>query len=346
MKTGFLLRGGKGKLAGVTLYKDKSTGETIMREVVSPNNPQTEKQMIQRIIMHTVGQAYAKMKEICDHSFEGMKKGRETMAYFIGQNVQFLREKIANAQAAGEEFYDMYSYVPLKLKGFTPNQYQVAMGSLPRVTTTLDDDEPTKAFVPAVTTNTYQGVMDALGLQRGDQLTFMLIKLDGTTFGANSFEFARVILDPTNAEGLAAPLSTEFVANGKITLPSVRNEGEMNFAVGASGLTFQSKKAGSLVCAAVIVSRQASDEKWLRSTTYLTFNNNGEYSLGDCLDRAAKGVANTIYAANELYLNNAGEGGTATSESGESGSGSSESGSGSNQGGSTLPGSGGVETGG
>ena len=82
MKTGFWLKGGKGKLAGATVYQQN--GETVMREVVSPTNPKTEKQIIQRIIMHTVMQAYSKMKEITDHSFEGFKKGQETMSYFIG----------------------------------------------------------------------------------------------------------------------------------------------------------------------------------------------------------------------------------------------------------------------
>ena len=63
MKTGFWLKGGKGKLAGATVYQQN--GETMMREVVSPTNPKTEKQIIQRIIMHTVMQSYSKMKEIC-----------------------------------------------------------------------------------------------------------------------------------------------------------------------------------------------------------------------------------------------------------------------------------------
>ena len=54
-KTGFWLRGSNGKLAGATIYQQN--GETVMREVVSPTNPKTEKQIIQRIIMHTVMQA-------------------------------------------------------------------------------------------------------------------------------------------------------------------------------------------------------------------------------------------------------------------------------------------------
>ncbi len=73
MKTGFWLRGGKGKLAGATVYQQN--GETVMREVVTPNNPKTEKQNVQRIIIHTVMQAYSKLKAITDHSSKVRRGG-------------------------------------------------------------------------------------------------------------------------------------------------------------------------------------------------------------------------------------------------------------------------------
>lgn len=74
MKVGFWLKGATGKLAGTTLYKDSSTGETVAREVVTPANPKTDKQLIQRVVMHTVGSSFSKMREIVDHSFEGFKR--------------------------------------------------------------------------------------------------------------------------------------------------------------------------------------------------------------------------------------------------------------------------------
>ena len=49
-KTGFWLKGATGKLAGAALQKG-ANGETIMREIVTPKNPQTEAQMIQRIVV-------------------------------------------------------------------------------------------------------------------------------------------------------------------------------------------------------------------------------------------------------------------------------------------------------
>lgn len=337
-KVGFWLRGSKGKLAGATVYQQN--GETVIREVVSPSNPKTERQILQRIIMHTVMQAYSKMKEICDHSFEGVKKGQDCMSYFMKQNVQFSREKVASMQADGVDFYDMYNFVPLGIKGFTPNQYQVAMGSLPAIAATLPGDEDAnvnKVLVPAVTTAnpTYQNVIDALGLQRGDQLTFLIIKAatNNTAFGQNEFKFARVILDPIDPiTHLQMPLSTPFLAgSGAINAPSFRNENTADFYFSFSNsdgcLIFSSSTACKIGAACVIASRQYNDS-WLRSTTYLTYRANFgvTYSLGACLDMAAQGANSTIYAPSEQYLNNAGEGGGQAAATGEGGGSSSPSG--------------------
>lgn len=321
MKTGFWLRGGKGKLAGATVYQQ--SGETVMREVVTPSNPKTEKQIIQRIVMHTCMQAYSKMKDICDHSFEGQKKGRDTMAYFMKQNVQFCRDRVASMQAQGSDFYDMTAFVPLGRKGFVPNQYQLAMGSLPQISTTMSDNEASKAFVAAIKTNTYQAVINALGLQRGDQLTFIVVDAVNASagFGQNQFHFCRIILDPTNTDGSQAALSSEFLtAQNAINLPSVRNEnvGEFQFAISAStGLSFARTDSIYVCAAAVIASRQHGDN-WLRSNTYLAYRGNYDYSLGECLDMAESGVSSAIYAPSEQYLNNAGVGGSAASSSGSS----------------------------
>lgn len=312
MKTGFWLKGGKGKLAGATVYQQN--GETVMREIVTPANPKTTAQLLQRIIMHTVMQSYSKMKAITDHSFEGIKAGRDTMSYYMKQNVQFAREKVAEQQAQGIEAYEMYNYVPLGRKGFTPNQYQVAMGSLPQITTNIPDVAGQhNPYVSGFAANTYQNVIDTLGLKRGDQLTFLIVKdiQSSTQFGSNEFEYCRVILDPTDSDGNALPLSTEFVTVDGINASSPRNEGSMNFVYRVNGqLQFRPSDQKDVIAAAVIASRQGSDGNWLRSTTYLTYipGYGQVYDLGTCLDLAASGNSTPIYTANSLYLNNAGQG--------------------------------------
>lgn len=317
-KVGFWLKGANGKLSNTTIYQQN--GETLIREVVTPSNPQTEKQTIQRIIMHTVMQSYSKMKAICDHSFEGLKKGQATMSYYMSQNVGFAREKVASMQAQGISFVNMYNFVPLGIKGFTPNQYQVSMGSLPRVDAYLRDEDTGHAFIAGLETNTYEAVINQLGLQRGDQLTFLVIDQNtDAQFGQCNFHYARVILDPTDpATYQPLPLSTPFVdaETHLINAPSVRNEGNFYFGIEeGAGLAFCQNGSLDVAAAAVIVSRKMND-KWLRSTAYLTYNGAEEYSMQNCIDAVSQGTNAPIYAADSQYLNNAGEGNGAAVEAG------------------------------
>lgn len=55
-KSGFWLRGAKGKLAGTTLYQ--SAGRTLQREIVTPKNPQSDNQMMQRVALATTSKFY------------------------------------------------------------------------------------------------------------------------------------------------------------------------------------------------------------------------------------------------------------------------------------------------
>ena len=307
MKTGFWLRNGKGKLAGATVYQQN--GETVMREVVSPSNPKTTSQLMQRVIMHTIMSAYSLLKEICDHSFEGVKSGRDCMAYFMSQNLNLARQKVAQMIGEGVNTYNIINFLPLGYKGYVQNQYQVAMGSLPQIQTLIDEDESVghSQYVPGITTNTYQAVIDALGLKRGDQLTFMIVRAttDANQGLVKDFKYCRVILDPTNADGTQAPLSVPFLDGHRVNLPSLRNEGDMLFNVDdTKGLYFYADSR-FVYGACVIASRQVGD-KWLRSTTYISSNESEEYSLGQCMQMAEQGTK--IYTPNALYLNNAGEG--------------------------------------
>ena len=297
------------------MYKD-ANGDTVMREVVTPKNPKTTKQMIQRILMNTIMQAYSAMKEICDHSFENVTAGAQTMGTFMKRNLDFAREKISQMQANGVEFYDMFNFVALGEKKFVPNQYLISTGSLPQVACEFNDNLLHELVVPAIKVNTYQGVADALGAERGDQITFLFFTSSGSI---DRFRFCRVILDPTNADGSQAPMGTPFTVGTAINLPSVRNEGadSCKFTLNATyglGVTYGTEWA---YCGGVIISRLLNDN-WLRSTCRLTYAEGmgglTGCSMGECLDAAVSGKP--IYTPNELYLNNAGQGNSAGVEAG------------------------------
>ena len=335
-KVGFWLKGSTGKLAGTTLYKG-ANGETIQREIVSPSNPKTMAQNIQRIVMSTVGAAYSVMKAICDHSFEGVKKGQETMSLFMSENIQKCRAAIEEMQSQGVAFLNMYSFVPVGMKhAFAPNQYLVAMGSLPRVNSTWIADAESNILYPTVAVlankTTYGDIISTLNLKRGDQLTFCTVK-QGASIQESQFNYARVILDPTDPETfLPLPLDTAFLdANNNVNKPSVRNEGKFKFLLNASGLRFWYEDVYTTeedaIAAFVIVSRKEG-ETWKRSTTYMSYPGEtaNAYSMQQCLDLLANGAQHNIYASADQYLNNAGEGGgQAASDTGGQGGGTTPS---------------------
>ena len=335
-KVGFWLKGSTGKLAGTTLYKG-ANGETIQREIVSPSNPKTVGQNVQRVVMSTVGAAYSLMKAICDHSFEGTKKGQETMSLFMSENIQKCRAAIEEMQSQGVAFLNMYSFVPVGMKhAFAPNQYLVAMGSLPRVNSTWIADAESNILYPTVAVlankTTYGDIISTLNLKRGDQLTFCTVK-QGASIQESQFNYARVILDPTDPETfLPLPLDTAFLdANNNVNKPSVRNEGKFKFLLNASGLRFWYEDVYTTeedaIAAFVIVSRKEG-ETWKRSTTYMSYPGEtaNAYSMQQCLDLLANGAQHNIYASADQYLNNAGEGGgQAASDTGGQGGGTTPS---------------------
>lgn len=305
-KTGFWLNGAKGKVAGTTIYQ--SNGETVMRVINrSVKNPRTTAQLIQRIITKTVAKQYSAMKEICDHSFEGVTAGANTMARFRSVNNTLLRERIAAAQQAGDKFDEMFNFIPLKTNKFIPAVVMISDGSLPQIVVETGLDAASFKVGKA---NTYEGVLNHLGLERGDQLTFITVEVNNNNY---QFNFCRVILDPREADGSAAPLTTAFIENNKFVKPSFRNEGSFASLTynDVPGIVSFRIKEDTIIASAVITSRKVNND-WLRSKAILVMDSGSlkpedKISLQEALDLAIQGTE--IYTDSQRYLNNAGVGG-------------------------------------
>lgn len=300
-----LLGHARGKVG--SLVFSRSNGKQITRaraEVVK--NPQTEAQMIQRIILNTVAQAYSNMSVITDHSFEGVQKGQKSMSYFMQKNMDALRKKIANEIAAGGDLNNVTAFVPVGSNIFAINDFEIAKGTLPQVGIILNGIASTKAAI-ALSANTYQAVIDQYGLERGDQLTF--VTTQGTTPENTKFYFVRVILDPQDSNGDAASLNSAFIDNGHINLPNPRNEGEFTALEFSTDKVLFGFSSQVLTGAAVIVSRKNNDGTWKRSNATLTTDDSrlaGLFpSMQECLDMMLTGDVQTLSAR---YLNNAGTG--------------------------------------
>lgn len=309
-KAGFWLRGSSGKLAGASLQKG-ANGETIMREIVTPKNPQTEAQMIQRIVMSTVMQAYSKMKDLCDHSFEGVSTGANTMAKFASRNANAIRQRLASDIEQGYDLGSIWAFSPLGARALAPNEYIVSEGSLPGIDVSFQGMDGYTAKIPSIRENTYRFIIENFGLRRGDQLTFMAIS--GATREKQVFNFARVILDPTNADGSPASLDVPFVdtSTRKINLPSPRNEGSfamIDYTGSSSFAHIDFLFSGQTMAAAGIIVSRKNGDTWLRSTCQLVTDPSRVsqyYSMQDCLNMFEQGG---VSVQSPYELNNAGTG--------------------------------------
>lgn len=180
-KAGFWLRGAKGKLAGASMGKG-ANGQTIMREIVTPRNPKTNAQMIQRAIMATVMRAYSAGSEIFDHSFQGYAKGSNNQHRFVKLNANRLRSIVANdlnnAVAVAEQ---KGRVVAPGVQQFVPFEMVISEGSYAQEFFTLSIDDTRYHQVNAPAKNTGEKVSeyaDRCGLLPGDIYTIVMMAPD------------------------------------------------------------------------------------------------------------------------------------------------------------------------
>mgnify|MGYP003423465534 FL=1 len=303
-KVGNLQQGYVGKLDGQCYFKG-ADGKTQVRAITIPKNPKTLQQRVQRVIAKTVTANYRAMKAIADHSFEGRSLGFKSMNRFREVNMRHFRERAAYLQAEGISLYSFYNFCGIGSDKFVPGAVFVSEGTLNQVYTGVSDDYQGTVNIGG---NTYAQVIAALGAQRGDQVTFLTVEKNLN--GKYEFKYARVILDPRNGNG-AASLDSPFVAEGAINYPNSRNNG--NFAaLVVDGATLRWKLTGGNVVASGIIMSRRSGDKWFRSTCQLALSEDGlgsdKLSLLSAAENADSAVS--LDLDSELYLNNAGTGGS------------------------------------
>lgn len=304
-KVGNLQQGYRGKLDGQCYFKG-ADGKTIVRKITIPKNPKTLAQNVQRVITLTVSANYKAMKAIADHSFEGCTMGFECSNKFRSINARRMRERAIYLQETGVSLNEYFNFMKKGQLNFVPAAVYISEGTLNQVYAGINGNFKGEV---AVSDNTYRAVINSLGAQRGDQMTFVTVEKDA--HGKYNFHYARVILDPRNQDG-AASLDSTFVSEGAIQNANSRNKGTLyNLAFSAGKLVFSLTSSDTVVAAGIIMSRK-SDDKWLRSTCQLALS---ESALGtdaqSLLAAASEDVGNQLYLDNdEAYLNNAGEGGS------------------------------------
>lgn len=308
-----LLGFARGSVGDLTFYRRNAQQITRARSHVV-KNPKTLAQQMQRAIMRTAVGAYGVIKEICDHSYEGVAYGADSYAKFLKLNLDMLRSLAA---ADGE---NTKSFLPSGFNGLVAMPWVLSKGSISwngvqsisfTGDLTFNIGELTAANLQAIT---YEQFANVLGAREGDQITLIAFKKRSDIDESSCMEpvITRIILSPTSSDGMQA---TMFDTNGKV-LSAVANPLNENTDV----LTF-SYQTGHLLCkypatqqapfdavgAAIICSRRAANGSWLRSSSSMIVNL-VETSGGYTLRQASMVVSNDIVTPSDWYLNNANEG--------------------------------------
>ena len=277
-------------------------------------NPKTSAQTLQRVLVKVVALCYAMLKFICNHSFEGVTYGFQCMNKVKKVNLRDLRERAATLQSLGQSLNQFYQFMPLQGEKWSPFAAIISMGHLPEVSVGIDAEGGHKAYVNTPS-RTYADFVNSWGLQRGDQVTFVTVQKRQGKYEAN---YARLILNPRNADGSGAPMTTEIVdSQGEFPCSNWKNQ--LNFSTfefDTDHFNFVLGRGGDVVAAGIIVSRKDKSGGWFRSNCQLVLNEAGFGSDLCSLSEAVEKSYATyeIDMESEFYLNNAATGGTGTTE--------------------------------
>jgi len=295
--------GAIGRFGNRTYYQ--RGGKTIARTITKPKNPKTEDQSLQRVLLKAVIKGYSMLKEICNHTFEDYDNAFECMNKFKRVNLKYLREHATALMESGQGLDGFYQFAPIDSDKWTPFAAIISEGHLPAVSVDISAEEGHIAYVNSPG-RTYADFVTAWGLQRGDMVTFVTVqKRDGKY----EMAFARLVLDPVNADGSGAPMTTEIVNSaGEFPCPNRGNETDFStFEFDTDHFNFVLGRGGDVVAAGIIVSREDAMGNWLRSNCQLVLN---EAGFGRDLCSLAKAVEYSYKTAeinveSEFYLDNA-----------------------------------------
>lgn len=211
---------GHGKVGDVVLYR--TNGKQISRAYISKvSNPRSEAQMRTRIISSTLAKLYSKLRVVSDHAFEGKSTPAANMQEFMKVNNRYVREQLVLFGDAMGNFNARTQFDALA------NRIYVSKGTLPSLDNIVGvgilAEQGGGAFELAYNlrddrmqltpTSTYQEVVDALGVQAGDQLSFVVALGNREGHIIENVSFYRVILAP---------------ASGNMSLPFITSEGAVN----------------------------------------------------------------------------------------------------------------------
>lgn len=299
----------RGSLGDIVLYRYDSQQVSRVR-VRRIKNPQTDAQLVPRIILTTVSKAYSTMIGICEDSFQGYSGPEKNMRRFLKVNNMLLKERVTPewwhswyTQSGGNEIGNFNARDTMKM---VINDYLISEGDLPQVPYGNFDGTTGLALqAPNGENTTYAQMCEYLGVPLGAQLTYVQLIGDSRTGYVDRCMYSRVILEPASGGG-----DTVLINDGAIRNPNIKNEGELKVIGSDKGGTYSmyftipftpSYFEQNILGAAFIVSLWEG-KAWKRSTQHIKLSPDagGEplaniAPLGDALKTWIKAINSDKY---------------------------------------------------
>lgn len=241
-------------------------GAQITKDRVSDvKNPRTRSQMVQRMIMTTAGAAYQHMREICDHSFEGVSYGQRSYSRFMQLNTKMLVDDVR-----GDE--GQCSYNPYGDASLYPSPFHISSGSLKynqAIATFEKYSQDIAVKLPYTATGEgdvwAHNIIKSWGIELGDILTFPFIyNIDNS----RAYKFAFIRLK------YRKEVDEEFDANTFQSYFEVESSLEtLSIFAEDTSLVINVKSAEIIsdeIYGTAILSRK-SNNRWLRSNAQIIF---------------------------------------------------------------------------
>lgn len=293
---------------GKVTFRKGIKGETIASQKAEKvRNPNTEDQAYQRMCMNTAMKAYSAMKEICNHSFEGVPYGQKTMSAFIRENLFGIQNGYSGVSQVLNQGFTAKGLAG----GVAPRPFLISKGSIP------------PANISALSGGGVQWKQfkSIMNVKEGDQLTLVAF-ISPYNFGSTAvdydetaqipfkFVYSRYLFKDTIADDLVIINGDQEYINNE-ALQDVEDPGDLNlvlrkgeqFSAGYYHVKVEYLAAGFYVNGyAAIVSRNVNGV-WKRSVANLKWT--GQDRINALGIYKADSVLKTYNATPRKFLNNA-----------------------------------------
>ena len=263
-KSFFGLRRGSTKTLTFSVYNGKQVTKDRVTDV---KNPRSSMQMKQRAVMATALRGYSALKEICDHSFEGVTYGQKSMNYFVAENARMIRSAAPSVNLS------------LSKGNSVSNAYIIAKGSLPSVGVSVNSEQGTRFTIPCNIPEsgfTFGAFMSELGAtQTGDLATFVML-CDNPGANASLYWVRLKLTEGNKAKSINTTSDTDILTTlteGEDFDTNIDNftEGDFSIMTNKNGgyVIVQETSTSGKRSLGVILSRK-TDAGWLRSSSTMT----------------------------------------------------------------------------